>query len=136
MRAFGMEIHAINRRGASDEPTDWIATTDLLDETLRVADVLVVSAALTTAIVGLIGAREVGHTTVQHVAGYERRARSIAQLSRGNSPNLFTRCADYATFRSGIRSDGFQNGKCRLNRELMAVPRTGRKLGGSTSSDR
>src|SRR5215467_4260769 len=44
MRAFGMKIHAINRRGASDEPTDWSATTDL-DEMLRVADVLVISAA-------------------------------------------------------------------------------------------
>jgi len=58
MRAFGMKIHAISRRGASDEPTDWIATVDLLDEMLRVADVLVISAALTTATVGLIGARE------------------------------------------------------------------------------
>jgi phosphoglycerate dehydrogenase-like enzyme len=54
---FGMKIHAINRRGASDEPTDWIATTDLLDEMLRVADVLVISAALTTATEGLIGRR-------------------------------------------------------------------------------
>src|SRR5262249_7869246 len=60
MRAFGMKIHAINRRGASDEPTDWIATTDLLDEMLRVADVLVISAALTTTTEGLIGARELG----------------------------------------------------------------------------
>jgi len=60
MRAFGMRIHAINRRGASDEPTDWIATTDLLDEMLRVTDVLVISAALTTATEGLIGARELG----------------------------------------------------------------------------
>jgi len=60
MRAFGMKIHAINRRGTSDEPTDWIATTDLLDEMLRVADVLVISAALTTATEGLIGARELG----------------------------------------------------------------------------
>ena len=58
MRAFGMKIHAINRRGASNEPTDWIATADLLDEMLRVADVLVISAALTTATEGLIGARE------------------------------------------------------------------------------
>src|SRR5438105_286031 len=58
MRAFGMKIHAINRRGASEEPTDWIATADLLDEMLRVADVLVISAALTTATEGLIGARE------------------------------------------------------------------------------
>ena len=32
MRAFGMRIHAINRRGVSDEPADWIATTELLDE--------------------------------------------------------------------------------------------------------
>jgi phosphoglycerate dehydrogenase-like enzyme len=60
MRAFGMKIHAINRRDASHEPTDWIATTDLLDEMLRVADVLVISAALTTATEGLIGARELG----------------------------------------------------------------------------
>ena len=60
MRAFGMKIHEINRSGASDEPTDWIATTDLLDEMLRVADVLVISAALTTAPEGLIGARELG----------------------------------------------------------------------------
>ena len=42
MRAFGMQIHAINRRGASDEPTDWIATPDRLDELLRVSDVFVV----------------------------------------------------------------------------------------------
>src|SRR3984893_9651102 len=58
MRAFGMKIHAINRRGASHEPTDWIAPTARLDEMLRVADVFVVSAALTTATEGLIGARE------------------------------------------------------------------------------
>jgi phosphoglycerate dehydrogenase-like enzyme len=60
MRAFGMKIHAINRRGGSDEPTDWIATPDRLDDLLRVADMLVISAALTTATKGLIGARELG----------------------------------------------------------------------------
>ena len=58
MRAFGMQIHAINRRGASDEPTDWIATTDRLDELLRESDVFVISAALTAGTEGLIGARE------------------------------------------------------------------------------
>ena len=58
MRAFGMKIHAINRRGASDEPTDWIATTERLDELLRASDVLVISAALTVATEGLIGANE------------------------------------------------------------------------------
>lgn len=58
MRAFGMTIHAINRRGASDEPTDWIGTTARLDELLRASDVFVISAALTTGTEGLIGARE------------------------------------------------------------------------------
>jgi phosphoglycerate dehydrogenase-like enzyme len=58
MRAFGMKIHAINRRGASEEPADWIATTERLDELLRASDVLVISAALTTATEGLVGARE------------------------------------------------------------------------------
>jgi phosphoglycerate dehydrogenase-like enzyme len=58
MRAFGMQIHAINRRGASAEPTDWIAATARLDEMLRAADVFVVCAALTTETVGLIGASE------------------------------------------------------------------------------
>ena len=60
MRGFGMKIHAINRRGASDEPTDWIATTEGLDELLRASDVFVISAALTQATEGLIGARELG----------------------------------------------------------------------------
>src|SRR5258705_12787303 len=48
----------INRRGASNAPTDWIGKAERLDEMLRVADVLVISAALTTATEGLIGARE------------------------------------------------------------------------------
>jgi phosphoglycerate dehydrogenase-like enzyme len=58
MRAFGMQIHAVNRRGASDEPVDWIGTTAQLDDLLRASDVLVVSTALTTATEGLVGERE------------------------------------------------------------------------------
>jgi phosphoglycerate dehydrogenase-like enzyme len=60
MRAFGMQIHAINRRGASEEPADWIATPSHLDDMLRAADIFVVCAALTTETMGLIGARELG----------------------------------------------------------------------------
>src|SRR5439155_25287765 len=60
MRAFGMRIHAINRRGASEEPTDWVATPNKLDELLRVSDVFVITAALTTKTVGRIGLRELG----------------------------------------------------------------------------
>ena len=58
LRGFGMRIYAINRRGASAEPTDWIATPDRLDDMLRAADLLVVCAALTTETAGMIGGRE------------------------------------------------------------------------------
>jgi phosphoglycerate dehydrogenase-like enzyme len=60
MRALGMKIHAINRRGASDEPTDWIGTPAELHIMLRASDVLVISTPLTPATLGWIGARELG----------------------------------------------------------------------------
>ena len=60
MRAFGMGVHAVNRRGASEEPTDWIGTTAQLDELLAASDVLLVSTPLTHATAGAIGARELG----------------------------------------------------------------------------
>ena len=58
MRALGMQIHAINRRGHSAEPTEWIGTPDQLDMLLRAAEVLVIAAPLTRATLGRIGARE------------------------------------------------------------------------------
>jgi phosphoglycerate dehydrogenase-like enzyme len=58
VRGFGMRVFAINRRGDSDEPVDWIGTPDRLDELLRAADVLVVATSLTRATEGMIGARE------------------------------------------------------------------------------
>jgi len=60
LRAFGMQIHAVNRRGASAEPTDWIATPARLDDMLRACDLLVICAALTTETRDMIGARELG----------------------------------------------------------------------------
>src|SRR5882672_5271866 len=58
MRAMGMTIHAINRRGSSAAPTEWIGTPAHLDVLLRVADVFVIAAPLSPATVGCIGARE------------------------------------------------------------------------------
>jgi phosphoglycerate dehydrogenase-like enzyme len=55
MRGVGMRVHAINRRGRSEEPVDWIGTPDRLDELLAASDVLVIAAPLTRATLGLIG---------------------------------------------------------------------------------
>lgn len=58
MRALGLKVHAINRRGVAPEPIDWIGTTGDLDRLLAASDVLVLVAPLTKATHGLIGARE------------------------------------------------------------------------------
>ena len=60
LRAFGMSIHAINRRGDADGTpgVDWCGTPDKLDELLTKSDVLVVSLPLTKSSRNLIGARE------------------------------------------------------------------------------
>jgi phosphoglycerate dehydrogenase-like enzyme len=55
-RGIGMKVHAINRRGRSDEPTDWIGTPDQLYLLLAASDVLVICTPLTPATLGMIGA--------------------------------------------------------------------------------
>lgn len=58
MRTLGAKVHAINRRGVSAEPVDWIGTTADLDGLLAASDILILSLPLTPASAGLIGARE------------------------------------------------------------------------------
>ena len=55
-RGIGMRVHAINRRGASAEPVEWIGTPDRLDTLLDAADVLVIAAPLSRATLGRFGA--------------------------------------------------------------------------------
>ncbi len=57
-RGIGMRVHAINRRGATDEPVDWIGTPERLDELLEASDILVICTPLTSATQGRIGAAE------------------------------------------------------------------------------
>src|SRR5215468_8278829 len=58
MHGIGMRVHAINRHGRTNEQVDWIGTPERLNELLEAADVLVISAPLTRATRGLIGAAE------------------------------------------------------------------------------
>jgi phosphoglycerate dehydrogenase-like enzyme len=58
MHGIGMKVHAINRHGRTDQRVDWIGTPERLNELLEAADVLLISAPLTRATYGLIGASE------------------------------------------------------------------------------
>ncbi len=60
MRPLVGAVHAVNRRGASDEPVDWIAGPGELDTMLAAADLLLITTSLTRATRGMIGARELG----------------------------------------------------------------------------
>jgi glycerate dehydrogenase len=58
MRCVGMRIHAINRRGATNESVDWIGTPDRLEELIAASDVFIITAPLTPATQGVIGKRQ------------------------------------------------------------------------------
>jgi phosphoglycerate dehydrogenase-like enzyme len=58
MHGIGMRVHAINRRGRTDQRVDWIGTPERLNELLEAADVLLISAPLTRTTHSLIGAAE------------------------------------------------------------------------------
>jgi len=57
-KALGLEVHAINRRGRTDQTVDWMGTPDDLDTLLGASDALVLSVPLTARSKGLIGGRE------------------------------------------------------------------------------
>ena len=60
MRPLVKAVHAVNRRGASDEPVNWIATPAELGTLLADSDLLLITASLTRATRGMIGAAELG----------------------------------------------------------------------------
>jgi phosphoglycerate dehydrogenase-like enzyme len=59
MHGIGMRVHAINRRGRTDQRVNWIGTPERLNELLETADVLLISSVSNRAIsdCGKLGSR-------------------------------------------------------------------------------
>lgn len=96
-RAFGMQVHAINRRGHTDEAIDWIGTPEQLDALLSAADLLIVSTPLTPATLGLLGAQQLARMKPNAILVNVARGEIIdepALFARLQANPQFTACID------------------------------------------
>jgi phosphoglycerate dehydrogenase-like enzyme len=119
MRALGMKIHAINRRGATSEPVDWIAGPGKLNELLAVADVLVIISPLTRATIGMIGAPQLARMKEDAIVVNLARGEIIdegALYAHLQSHKRFTACID-AWWIEPLR-----HGKFAMNHPFLELP--------------
>ena len=118
-RGIGMKVHAINRRGRTDQPIDWIGTPDRLDELLTVSDVLVICTPLTPVTMGMIGTAQLARMKddailVNLARGEVIDERAFYQHLRAH-PN-FTACID-AWWIEPVR-----HGEFRMDQPFMTLP--------------
>jgi phosphoglycerate dehydrogenase-like enzyme len=118
-RGIGMTVHAINRRGRSEEPTDWFGTPDQLDTLLAASDLLVIATPLTPATVGLIGGAQLAHMKDDAI---------LVNLARGeiiDERALYDHLVSHPGFTACIDAwwiEPVRHGEFRMDRPFMQLP--------------
>lgn len=118
-RGIGMTVHAINRRGRSEEPTDWIGTPDQLDTLLAASDLLVIATPLTPATVGLIGGAQFARMKDDAI---------LVNLARGeiiDERALYDHLVSHPGFTACIDAwwiEPVRHGEFRMDRPFMQLP--------------
>jgi phosphoglycerate dehydrogenase-like enzyme len=118
-RGIGMKVHAINRRGHSDEPLDWVGKPEQLDELLAASDVLVICTPLTPATLGMIGAAQLARMKDDAI---------LVNLARGEIVDeraLYERLVSFPKFTACIDAwwiEPVRHGTFRMDQPFMTLP--------------
>ena len=118
-RGIGMKVHAINRRGRSDEPTDWIGTPDQLDALLAASDILVICTPLTPATLGMIGAPQLARMKEDAILVNVARGEIVDERA------LYARLVAFPNFCACIDAwwiEPIRHGTFRMDQPFMSLP--------------
>jgi phosphoglycerate dehydrogenase-like enzyme len=118
-RGIGMKVHAINRRGRSEEPTDWIGTPDQLDLLLAASDVLVICTPLTPATLGMIGAAQLARMKEDAILVNVARGEIVDERA------LYDRLVAFPRFQACIDAwwiEPIRHGTFRMDQPFMSLP--------------
>jgi phosphoglycerate dehydrogenase-like enzyme len=118
-RGIGMKVHAINRRGRSEEPTDWIGTPDQLELLLAASDVLVVCTPLTPATQGVIGAAQLARMKEDAILVNVARGEIVDERA------LYERLVAFPKFSACIDAwwiEPVRHGTFRMDQPFMSLP--------------